>query len=381
MSRMTGQTRGARALSGPLPVFVAAALALALLLAQSAGAVRIKDVASWEGVRDNQLLGYGLVVGLTDTGDSDADFTAQSIAAWLRRQGVNVDPDDLETGNVAAVAVTATLPPFARPGQTIDIQVSSLGDAESLYGGTLLQTPLEGADGRIYAVGQGPIALGGFEASSGSSSVSRNHLTSARVANGALLERPSPVTLEDRDEINLLLNNPDFTTAQRIANAINYFAGEGAAEAIDAMCVAVSLPATSGEEQVNFLAEVERIEVSPDSRALIVLNERTGTIIFTEDVRISTFAITHGNLTITTTQQTFVSQPAPFSQTGETVAYTEDNVTTELEDRPMAVINEGVTLSELVGALNALGVSPRDLVAILQAIEAAGALQADLEVI
>ncbi|MBN1477949.1 flagellar basal body P-ring protein FlgI [Candidatus Sumerlaeota bacterium] len=378
---MTAHSQGTGGRSGSLAALIAATAALAALLAQPAGAVRIKDVAAWEGVRDNQLLGYGLVVGLTDTGDSDADFTAQSIAAWLRRQGVNVDPDDLETGNVAAVAVTATLPPFARPGQTIDIQISSLGDAESLYGGTLLQTPLEGADGRIYAVAQGPIALGGFEASAGASSVSRNHLTSARVANGALLERPSPVTLEGRDEINLLLNNPDFTTAQRIANAINHFAGDGVAEAIDAMCVSVDLPAAEGDAQVNFLAEVERIEVSPDSRALIILNERTGTIIFTEDVRISTFAITHGNLTITTTQQTFVSQPAPFSQTGETVAYTEDSVTTELEDRPMAVIHEGVTLSELVNALNALGVSPRDLVAILQAIEAAGALQADLEVI
>lgn len=356
------------------------AAGLASILAAQSLAVRIKDVATWEGVRDNQLIGYGIIVGLDETGDSDADFTAQSVAAYLRRQGINVDPTDLETDNVAAVVITATLPPFSRPGQTIDVIASSIGDAESLFGGTLLQTPLLGADGQVYAVAQGPIAIGGFEAGSGGSSVSRNHLTVARLANGGLLERPSPVTLENRTDLRLLLNNPDFTTAERMANAINHFLGGGTAEALDAMAVDVHLPSGGLQEVVSFIAEVETLEVSPDGRARIVVNERTGTIVMTEDVRISTFAITHGNLTIETSQLNMVSQPNQFSN-GETVPFSQNAVNLEEEDRRLSVIYEGVSLSELVQALNSLGVTPRDLIAILQAIQAAGALQADLEII
>jgi flagellar P-ring protein precursor FlgI len=353
---------------------------LSLLLATPALAVRIKDVATWEGVRDNQLIGYGLVVGLNDTGDTSTDFTAQSVAAYLRRNGVNVDPDQLKTGNVAAVVVTSTLPPFDRPGQAIDVVVSSIGDADSLFGGTLLQTPLAGADGLIYAVAQGPIAIGGFEAQSGGTSVSRNHLTVARLAGGALIERPSPVTLEGRTSLNLLLNNPDFTTAQRLANAINHSLGGDNAAAKDATCVEVALPPGAPEDIVNFVSQVERLEVSPDTRARIVVNERTGTIVMTEDVRISTFAITHGNLNIQTTRLNGVSQPAPFSQ-GVTAEVNQNAVSVQEESRRVAVVPEGVSLSELVQALNALGVTPRDLIAILQAIRAAGALQADLEII
>ncbi len=354
--------------------------AIALLTVISTHAVRIKDVATWEGVRDNQLIGYGLVVGLDDTGDSKADFTAQSIAAYLRRNGVNVNPANLETGNVAAVVVTATLPPFGRPGQTIDVIVSSIGDASSLFGGTLLQTPLCGADGQIYAVSQGAMAIGGFEASSGGSTVSRNHLTVARMANGALVERPSPVTMEGRTSLSLLLNNPDFTTAQRMANVINASLNMNIAAAKDATCVVVALPEGAPQDMVNFVSTVERLEVSPDTRARIVVNERTGTIVMTEDVRISTFAITHGNLTIQTSQLNGVSQPAPLSQ-GVTTPVNQNAVALQEEDRRMAVVYEGVSLSELVQALNSLGVTPRDLIAILQAIRAAGALQADLEII
>lgn len=353
---------------------------LALMLSPAAHAVRIKDVAAWEGIRDNQLLGYGIVVGLTGTGDKDSLVTAQSVAAWLRRNGINLDSRQIETGNIAAVAVTATLPPFGRPGQRADIQVSSIGDAESIYGGTLLQTPLLGADGQVYAVAQGAIALGGFSAAQGGSGVQNNHLTSARVANAALLERASPVTLEGRTSINLLLNNPDFTTAERIAQAINAAKGPAVARAADAACIRVALPPGGPQEVVPFLAEVESIEVHPDTRARVVVNERTGTVIFTEDVRISTFAITHGNLTIQTASQTFVSQPNPLGA-GVTVPFTESQVDVTEEERPLAVIEEGVTLSELVEALNAMRVTPRDLIAILQSIRAAGALQADLEII
>lgn len=379
MSRRPSHAQRARG-SERRPGFSLAAIAAAALLLPSAWAVRIKDIATWEGVRDNQLIGYGLVVGLNDTGDSDADFTAQSVAAYLRRNGIHVDPARLKTGNVAAVVVTATLPPFARPGQSVDALVSSIGDAESLFGGTLLQTPLLAADGQVYAVAQGPIAIGGFEASQGGTGVSRNHLTAARLTNGALLERPSPVSLEGRSSLNLLLNNPDFTTAQRLANAINVRAGATLAHARDATCVEVALPQGVPEQIVAFVAELERLEVSPDTRARIVVNERTGTVVMTEDVRIATFAITHGNLTIQTSRLNAVSQPAPLSQ-GVTTPLTQSAVEVAEEDRRLAVVPEGVSLSALVQALNALGVTPRDLIAILQAIRAAGALQAELEII
>jgi flagellar P-ring protein precursor FlgI len=356
------------------------ALALGVLLCAPAGAVRLKDVATWEGVRTNQLRGYGLVFGLDDTGDDSSTIAAQSVAAYLRRQGVNVDPRDLETGSVAAVIVTATLPPFARAGQEIDVIISSMAGAESLFGGSLVQTPLFGADGEVYAVAQGPIAIGGFEAASGGNAVSRNHQTAARIANGAIIERPSPVSLEGRSSLRLLLNNPDFTTAQRVANGINTAAGRLIADALDAAAVEVTLPVGAREEMVAFISAIERLEVSPDMRARVVVNERTGTIVMTEDVRISTFAITHGNLNIQTSQLNLVSQPEGFSL-GETVPFSQGAVAVQEEDRALAVVYEGVSLSEIVRALNALGVTPRDLVAILQAIRAAGALQADLEVI
>jgi flagellar P-ring protein precursor FlgI len=347
---------------------------------------RIKDIADIEGVRDNMLVGYGLVVGLNGTGDSlsNSPFTAKSLVGMLERLGINTRGDSLKTKNVAAVMVTATLPPFSSQGSKIDISVSTLGDSKSLQGGTLLVTPLMGADGEVYAVAQGPIAVGGFSASGGGSSVTKGVPTSGRIANGAIVEREIGFQLADMPELRLNLKNPDFTTAERMAAAINAQVKGNLAVARDPTNVIVTLPKSdrSRNRLVHLITQVEQIDVTPDMPAKVVVDEQSGIIVMGENVRISRVAIAQGNLTIRITETPQVSQPNALSTGGETVVVPRTEIdVSEGEGRKLAVFNSGVSLQELVQSLNALGIGPRDMISILQSIKAAGALQADIEVI
>lgn len=345
---------------------------------------RIKDIADFEGVRDNQLVGYGLIVGLNGTGDDldSAPFTRESLIGMLQRLGVSARDDDLDTQNVAAVMVTANLPPFARQGTRIDITVSALGDADSLLGGTLLVTPLLAADGEIYAVGQGPIAIGGFSAQGDAASVTKGVPTTGRIANGAIVEREIAFALSDLASVKLSLRNPDFTTARRMAQAINRFLGETAARPSDPATIQVAVPGKYEGDVVALLTDIEQLAVQADQVARVVIDERSGVIVMGEKVRISTVAIAQGNLTIRITETPQVSQPAPFSNTGETAVVPRTSVEVD-EDatRQLGILAGGVSLQELVNGLNALGVGPRDLIIILQAVKAAGALQAEIEVL
>jgi flagellar P-ring protein precursor FlgI len=361
----------------------ALALLLMLLLAPALGLaqpVRIKDIADVEGVRDNQLVGYGLVVGLPGTGDRlrTAIFTRQSLVGMLERLGVNTRDNEarLDTRNIAAVMVTANLPAFAQPGSRIDVAIASLGDATNLTGGTLLVTPLLGADGEVYAVAQGAVATGAIAARGAGASVQRGVPTSARIASGAIVERAVPFALQGRDTLRLSLRNPDFTTAQRIAAAINR-RHPGAARASDPRTVLLAL---RGRDPLSFMVEIEQLRVEPDQVARVVIEEASGTIVMGANVRVSTVAIAQGNLTIRITETPQVSQPNPLAG-GETVVVPRTQI--EVDDqaeRRMGVLQGGVTLAELVRGLNSLGVGPRDLITILQTIRAAGALQAELEV-
>lgn len=354
--------------------------ALGLVLPATAQ-VRIKDIADVEGVRDNQLVGYGLVVGLNGTGDRlrSAVFTRQSLVGMLERLGVNTRDNErqLDTRNVAAVMVTANLPPFARPGSRIDISVSALGDSTNLTGGTLLVTPLLGADGEVYAVAQGSIATGAISARGAGASVTRGVPTAGRIANGAIVEREVPFQLASRDRIRLSLRNPDLTTARRIAAAINGAVRGQAAAATDSRTVTVAL---AGQNPVDFLSRIEQLRIEPDQVARVVIDEASGTIVMGANVRVSTVAIAQGNLTIRVTETPQVSQPNALAG-GETVVTPRTSI--EVDDqanRRMGVLPRSVTLQELVRGLNSLGVGPRDLITIMQAIKAAGALQAELEV-
>ncbi len=358
-------------------------LALLFSVQPSAAAaeVRIKDIADVEGVRENQLVGYGLVVGLNGTGDRlrTAAFTRQSLIGVLERLGVNTRDQEgrLDTRNVAAVVVTANLPAFARAGSRIDVTVSTLGDATSLQGGTLLVTPLLGADGEVYAVAQGSVAVSGLVARGAAASVTRGVPTAGRIPNGATVEREIPFQFAQGQSIRLSLRNPDLTTARRIAAAINRQAGNFVASATDPRTVALSL---AGREPISFLAQVEQLRVTPDQVARVVIEDASGTIVMGADVRVSTVAIAQGNLTIRITESPQVSQPNALSN-GETVVTPRTNV--EVDDqaeRRMGILRGGVTLEDLVRGLNSLGVGPRDLITILQTIKAAGALQAELEV-
>jgi flagellar P-ring protein precursor FlgI len=345
---------------------------------------RIKDIVAFEGVRDNLLVGYGLVVGLNGTGDdlSSAPFTRESLIGMLQRLGVNARDNDLDTKNVAAVMVTASLPPFARQGTRVDITVSALGDADSLLGGTLLVTPLLGADGEVYAVGQGPIAIAGFSAKGDSQSVTKGVPTTGRISNGAIVEREVNFKLGELTSVKLSLRNPDLTTARRVAEAINTFVGEKTARSTDPATVQVAVPAKYKGDVVGLLTDIEQLPVRADQIARVVIDERSGVIVMGENVRISTVAIAQGNLTIRITETPQVSQPAPFSNTGTTQTVPRTNVQVQEEgDRKLAVLPSGVTLQELVNGLNALGIGPRDMITILQAIKAAGALQASIEVL
>ncbi|ARQ03044.1 flagellar basal body P-ring protein FlgI [Pseudorhodoplanes sinuspersici] len=344
-------------------------------------ASRIKDLANIEGVRQNQLIGYGLVVGLNGTGDTlnNIPFTRQSLQAMLERLGVNIRGQQLRTGNVAAVMVTANLPPFGTQGTRIDVTVSALGDSKSLQGGTLLVTPLLGADGNVYAVAQGSLAIAGFQAEGEAAKIVRGVPTVGRISNGAIIEREIDFQLNRMDKIRLALRNGDLTTAKRIAAAINDFMGSATAEPLDQSTVQITLPGKSDTNIVALLTEIEQLRIEPDISARIVIDERSGVIVMGRDVRVSTVAVAQGNLTVTIAEAPQVSQPAPFSM-GETVVVPRTKVGVQEDGKQLAIVKEGVSLQQLVDGLNALGLSPRDLIAILQAIKAAGAIQADIEV-
>jgi len=358
-------------------------LCLIIVMQQSADAKsRIKDIADIEGVRENQLIGYGLVVGLQGTGDSlnNAPFTKQSLQAMLERLGVNTRGATLRTDNVAAVMVTANLRPFSTQGTRIDVTVSAMGDASSLQGGTLLVTPLLGADGEVYAIAQGPVAIGGFSARGTAASITRGVPTSGRIANGALVEREVNFKLASKEQIRLALRNPDLTTARRMALAINRLIGMPVAMPADPATVVVKLPKKYRGNIVDLLTDIEQLRVEPDLPARVVIDESSGIIVMGKDVRVSTVAVAQGNLTVTITERPQVSQPNPLSR-GETRTVPRTRVdVNDGGDKKMGIVHQSVTLQELVDGLNSLGIGPRDLIAILQAIKASGALQAEIEV-
>jgi flagellar P-ring protein precursor FlgI len=354
----------------------------ALALPGAAQAVRVKDIASVKGVRSNQLVGYGLVVGLAGSGDKQGtEFTVQSLASVLGAMGIGVDAQAIQVKNVAAVMVTAELTPFARTGATLDATVSSLGDATSLEGGTLVMTPMRGADGQIYALAQGPVSTGGFNVSGGAGGgAQKNHTTVGRVVGGASVERELPFAIEHDSSFQLTLHQADFTTALRVSEAINRAVGSEVASPPDPGTVRVNVPAERASSVVAFLAAVEAVEVEPDAVARVVVNERTGTVVIGANVRIGTVAIAHGALSVVVSAFNDVSQPAPFSD-GETTPVRNEAIDVEEEEAQLHVVPTGVTIDELARGLNAMGVSPRDLIAILQAIKASGAMSAELEVL
>jgi flagellar P-ring protein precursor FlgI len=366
---------------GPLVIWFIRLLALLMPLAAAlpaAAQIRIKDITDVEGVRENQLVGYGLVVGLNNTGDKldNAIFTRESLIGMLERLGVNTrdQASKLQTKNVAAVMVTAELPAFARSGGRVDVAISALGDATNLTGGTLLVTPLLAADGEVYAVAQGALATGAIAAKGGASSVTRGVPTSGRIANGATVEREIAFRLDKNNGIRLGLRNPDLTTARRIETAINNVLGP-VAKAIDPHTVALAL---GGRDPIDALAAVEDLRILPDNAAIVVIEESSGTIVMGDNVRISTVAIAQGNLTIRVTETPQVSQPGPLSN-GTTVVVPRTEIQVDDQhDKKLGILQGSVTLRDLVASLNALGVGPRDLISILQSIKAAGALQADL---
>jgi flagellar P-ring protein FlgI len=344
---------------------------------------RVKDLVEIEGIRDNMLVGYGLVVGLNGSGDSlkNAPFTQQSLQTMLERLGVNTRGTTMQTKNVAAVMVTANLPAFSAQGTRIDVSVSAMGDAKSLQGGTLLVTSLFGADGQIYAVAQGPVAIGGFAASGDAASVTRGVPTSGRISNGAIVEREIGFDLATQKTIRLSLRNPDLTTSSRIASAVNAYMGNSVAEATDPSTVRLTVPDGYPHGIMGMLTDLEQVKINPDEPARVIIDEQSGVIVMGADVRISTVAIAQGNLTIRVTETPQVSQPAPLSNgTTTTVPRTQINID-DSKGNKLAVLREGVSLQSLVDGLNALGVGPRDIISILQAIKAAGALQADIQVI
>jgi flagellar P-ring protein FlgI len=346
-------------------------------------ASRIKDITEFEGVRDNMLVGYGLVVGLSGTGDSmkNGHFTKQSLKAMLNRLGVKPTDAGLDSKNVAAVMVTAKLPPFSRKGSRIDVTVSSLGDSSSLLGGTLLVTPVLGADGEVYAVAQGQLAVGGFAAAGNAETITKGVPTSARIANGGIVEREVKFELANLKSVKMTLRNPDFTTARRIAQAINAFLGTSAAAAIDTTTVQIRVPNDYRGNVVNLLTDIEQLRIVPDQLARVIIDEQSGIIVMGENVRISTVAIAQGNLTIRISEAQQVSQPGPFAEVGTTKTTERTDVGVDQgADNRLAVVNESITLQEMVNGLNALGIGPRDMITILQAIKASGAMQASIEV-
>jgi flagellar P-ring protein precursor FlgI len=380
-----------------------------LWLASSAQAARLKDIATFKGMRSNQLIGYGLVVGLDGTGDgSNTDFTIRSIVNMLERMGIHIDRDkisQIKLKNVAAVMVTATLPPFSKVGSRIDLIVSSVGDAKSLLGGTLLLTPLRGVDQQVYALAQGPVVTGGFAISGASGGgAQKNHPTVGMISKGALVEKEVPILLNGKKEVTLCLFNPDFTTAEKVKEEINRFMGAPFSKSIDSGTITIAIPDANQSHVAEWIASLEKLEVVPDMVAKIILNEKTGTVVMGEHVRISTVAVAHGNLSIQIKERLAVSQPQSFAPPppegattttippqegtgaviapgGATVVAPESNVSVKEAGQSLMIVPSGVSLGEVIRALNAIGASPRDLISILQSIKAAGALQADLEII
>ena len=344
---------------------------------------RIKDIADFEGVRENQLVGYGLIVGLNGTGDNikSIDFTKESLISMLDQIGINARGGQIKSKNVAAVMVTASLPAFARQGSKIDVFVSAVGDAKNLQGGTLLATPLTGADGNVYALAQGQVAVNALAAQGGGASVVRGVPTSGKIANGAIIEKEIPFTLDSLDSIKIALRNPDFTTSRRVADAINAHLGTNLAQSLDPATIEMAIPEEYSNRVVELMTKVEQLQVQPDQPAKVIIDESSGIIVIGKDVKINKLAIAQGNLTIRISDIPIVSQPLPFSE-GETVVGVNTLIDVEESvDSKLSVLDTGVNLQELVNGLNALGVSPRDLISILQAIKASGALQADIEVI
>lgn len=346
---------------------------------QPSVAARLKDIADVEGVRGNQLYGFGVVIGLNGTGDGNAvAFTTKGLSNMLDRMGVRVNPEQIKVKNVASVIVTATLPPFVRPGSKIDITLSSLGDAKSLQGGTLVFTPLRGADGNVYAVGQGAVTVGGFSVEGGGDSAQKNHPTVGSIAGGAIIERSIPFDLFQSQRVRIVLREPDFTTMTRVVQEVNRTLGRPVATAVDSASVEIPLVAELGTDPISLVAKLEQIDVEQDVGARIVVNEKTGTIIMGENVRLSRVALAHGNLNIAIRSETQVSQPNAFAEQGQTAVVENADVTVGEEMSGLNVVGGAVTLGELVQALNALGASPRDFVSIFNALKRSGALHAEL---
>lgn len=351
-----------------------------LFFASLCFAARLKDIAQIEGMRGNQLYGYGIVVGLNGTGDGNgSEFTLKSISNMLEDLGIRVDPKSVKIKNSAAVIVTATLPPFARPGTSIDVTLSSLGDAKSLQGGTLIMTPLRGADGNTYAVSQGQVTVGGFSIGAGADSATQNHPTVGTISNGATIERAIPFDLFQSQRVRVVLREADFTTVTRVVKTINQFLGRPFAVGIDGSSIEVPIAAEFIRDPIGLVADIENLQVEVDTNAKVVVNERTGTIIVGDNVRVGKVALAHGNLNIVIRSETQVSQPNPLSD-GQTAVVQNQDIQVGEEDRRLNLVGGNVTLGELVKGLNALGVTPRDLISIFAALQKAGALHAELVV-
>lgn len=384
-----------RPFRAPAPV-LALALACASLLDVGAGAgaralpgqaaatagVRVKDVARLDGVQAVPLVGYGLVAGLNKTGDRrQTIFSAQTLVNMLEKFGVKVPADEVKIENVAAVLVTAEVPPFSRAGARLDVTASSVGDARSLQGGTLLATPLRGPDGEIVAIAQGPLSIGGFGGGRGGSSVQVNHLTVGRVPAGGLVQVPPRTPLPAGDAIALALDAPDFATAKRLAERLNAELGGGSARALDAATVALAVPREYAGQLPALMARIEELPIEVDAPARVVINERTGTVVMGAAVRVASAAVAHGNLSVKISTRYTASQPSPLSRTGETVVVPEEHVDVREGDAPLVALPEGASLDAVVNALNVLGATPRDIIAIVQALKAAGALHAEIVII
>lgn len=377
-SFMRMPTEKNKILSGFTSVVLTIAVA-AFFIPALANAARLKDLADVEGVRGNQLFGYGLVTGLNGTGDGKVDFTNKSVANFMEKMGIKVDPQAIKVKNVASVLVTAELPAFIRPGSKIDVSLSSLGDAKSLQGGTLLLTPLKAADGNVYAVAQGEISVGGFSVSEGGDTDTKNHPTVGLIAAGAMVERGIAFDLFQSKKVRIVLRRPDFTTMTRVVEKINTELGKPLAVAVDGGSVEIPVTQDFARDPIGLMAQIENLEVEQDNAAKIVVNERTGTIIMGEHVRIGKVALAHGNLNVSIRSETTVSQPNALAN-GRTAEVTNTDINVGEETSRLALVGGEVTLGEIVRALNSLGATPRDLISIFQALKKSGALTADLEI-